>query len=97
MTGFRFAVRVRPGAARTAVGGRWAAPSGPALIVAVSAPAVDGRANEAVRRALADAFGVRRAQVAIVRGERSRDKLVELAAEPDRTARLLTELLAVPG
>ena len=78
----RFAVRVKPGASRTSVGGRWPAPGGDALIVAVSAPAVDGRANEAVRRALAGAFGVRRQDVVIVRGERSRDKLVELDADP---------------
>jgi uncharacterized protein (TIGR00251 family) len=89
----RFAVRVRPGAGRTAVGGRWAAPGGDALIVTVRAPAVDGKANEAVRRALAEAFGVRRQRVAIVRGERVRDKIVEIAADPADVARLLAELL----
>lgn len=82
----RFDVRVRPGASRTAVGGH----RGPALTVAVSAPAVDGKANEALRRALADAFGVRPRQVAVVRGERSRDKVVEIEdGDPQR----LTELL----
>ena len=40
-------VRVRPGASRTAVGGRYDGPLGPALVVAVTAPAVDGRATEA--------------------------------------------------
>jgi uncharacterized protein (TIGR00251 family) len=75
--------------ARTRVGGRWPAPDGDALIVAVSAPAVDGRANEAVRRALAEAFGVRRQDVEIVRGERSRDKIVELDADQARLAALL--------
>jgi uncharacterized protein (TIGR00251 family) len=89
----RFAVRVRPGASRTAVGGRWPGPSGDALIVAVPAPAVDGKANEAVRAALADAFGVRRNQVAIVRGERSRDKLVEVDTAPEAAGLLLAELL----
>jgi uncharacterized protein len=82
-------VRVKPGAARTRVGGRWPGPDGDALIVAVSAPAVDGRANEAVRRALADAFAVRRQDVEIVRGERSRDKLVEVDADPAVLAALL--------
>lgn len=81
MSTLRFAVRVKPGARRESVGGRWA---GEALIVAVPAPAVDGKANEAVRRALATAFGVRRQAVTIVTGLRSRDKLVEItdAAEP---------------
>jgi hypothetical protein len=87
VTSLRFAVRVKPGTRRDAVGGRWA---GDALIVAVSAPAVEGKANEAVRTALAAAFGVRRRDVAIVTGERGRDKVVEVAGgDPAR----LTELL----
>lgn len=87
MSGLRFAVRVKPGARRDAVGGRWAED---ALVVAVSAPAVEGKANEAVRRALAKAFGVRRQDVEIVTGDRARDKVVEVAGgDPAR----LTELL----
>jgi uncharacterized protein len=85
----RFEIRVKPGASRTAVGGR----RGDALVVAVTAPAVDGRANEAVRRALADAFEVRRRQVIIVRGERARDKVVEIAEPPAGTPDRLAELL----
>lgn len=87
MTPLRFGVRVKPGARRTAVGGRWA---GDALVVAVAAPAVEGKANEAVRDALAAAFGVRRRDVAIVTGERGRDKVVEVAdGDPARLSELL--------
>jgi uncharacterized protein YggU (UPF0235/DUF167 family) len=77
-------VRVKPGAGRDRVGGRYAGPHGPALIVAVSAPAVDGRATEAARRALARALGVRAAQVALKLGATSRDKVftVPAAAAP---------------
>ena len=91
MTPLRFGVRVKPGARRVAVGGRWAgSAAGDALVVAVAAPAVEGKANEAVRDALAAAFGVRRRDVAIVTGERGRDKVVEVAGgDPAR----LTELL----
>ncbi|HEX2131309.1 MAG TPA: DUF167 domain-containing protein [Actinophytocola sp.] len=86
----RFAVRVKPGARRGAVGGRWPGSGGDALVVAVPAPAVDGKANEAVRRALAAAFGVRRRDVTIVTGARGRDKIVEVAAgDSDRLAELL--------
>ncbi|MBQ1067104.1 MULTISPECIES: DUF167 domain-containing protein [Micromonospora] len=69
------AVRVKPGVARTRVGGRYDGPLGPALVVAVHAPAVDGRATEAARRALAEALGVRPATVSLRSGAASRDKL----------------------
>ncbi|MGH3760882.1 DUF167 domain-containing protein [Actinophytocola sp.] len=93
MSALRFGVRVKPGARREAVGGRWPAPPGrsdTALVVAVPAPAVEGKANEAVRKALAVAFGVRRQDVVIVTGERGRDKVVEVTgADPARLAELL--------
>jgi uncharacterized protein len=73
------AVRVRPGAGRTRVGGRYDGPRGPALIVAVGAPAIDGKATEAVRRALADALGVRPADVVLRLGATSRDKVFAVA------------------
>jgi hypothetical protein len=83
----RFAVRVKPGAKREAVGGR----HGDALVVAVAAPPVEGKANEAVRKALAKAFGVRRQDVVIVTGERGRDKVVELPDDLDRLSELLSD------
>ena len=60
---------------------------------AVAAPAVEGKANEAVRKALAGAFGIRRQDVVIVSGERSRDKIVELPDSVESFERL-RELLA---
>lgn len=69
------AVRVKPGAARVRVGGRFDGPHGPALVIAVNAPAVDGRATEAARRALAKALGVRQATVSLRTGAASRNKL----------------------
>jgi|tagenome__1003787_1003787.scaffolds.fasta_scaffold19735792_2 uncharacterized protein len=77
--GLRVPVRVRPGAARSSVGGRY----GPdALVVAVSARAVDGAANRAVVDAVAAAFGVRRGDVAIVVGPASRSKVVQILGDP---------------
>lgn len=76
------AVRVKPGCARTRVGGRYDGPYGPALVVAVPAPAVDGRATEAARRALATALGVRPAGVDLRTGAASRDKLFTISDPP---------------
>ena len=76
------AVRVRPGAGRTRVGGQYPGPHGPALIVAVGAPAVDGKATEAVRRALADALGLRPGEVVLRLGATSRDKVFSATGDP---------------
>ena len=83
-----YAIRVRPGASRTRVGGTY----GDALVVAVQEPAVDGRANDAVIRALAEALGVRRSDVEIVHGHTARTKTVRISDPPpdldDRMAAL---------
>ena len=50
----RLTIRVKPGASRSAVGGGYGDP--PALVVAVHAQPVDGKANEAVVAAIADAL-----------------------------------------
>ena len=50
--------------------------SGGALKVKVAAPPVDGAANDAVRRWLADLCDCRRSEVEVLVGERSRDKVV---------------------
>ncbi|WP_433302681.1 DUF167 domain-containing protein [Actinoplanes sp. CA-030573] len=81
-------VRVRPGAGRDRVGGRYEGPHGPALIVAVSAPAVDGKATEAARRALAGALAVRAGDVTLRIGATSRDKVFTVPAGEDVRARL---------
>jgi uncharacterized protein len=64
------------------VGGRHDGPFGAALVVAVSAPAVEGRATAAVLGALARALGLRRAALSVRSGGSSRDKLIEVADPP---------------
>jgi uncharacterized protein len=93
MTEHRFAVRVKPGAPRTVVGGRWDGRFGPALIVAVTARAVDGHANDAVCTALANALGIPRGRVDIGTGTRSRDKLVTVGSPSADLAARITELM----
>lgn len=71
----RVAIRVRPGASRTEVGGSHDG----ALVVRVAARAVDGKATEAALRAVAEAFGLRRRAVELVSGATSRTKVVDVA------------------
>jgi uncharacterized protein YggU (UPF0235/DUF167 family) len=73
----RVAIRVKPGSGRTVVGGRY----DDALVVRVAARAVDGKATEAALRAVADALGVRRADLRLVTGATSRTKVVEVDAD----------------
>jgi uncharacterized protein len=86
----RIVVRVTPGARQTKVGGRYGHGEPPVLIVRVTAPAVDGKANAATIHALATVLGVSRRGIRIVAGERSRTKTIELDAEPEAIATLLS-------
>lgn len=74
MTPTRLRLRVSPGAARSHVVGR----HGEGWKIRVAAPAEDGRANAAVVRLLAQTLGVPSAQVTLVSGHATRDKIVEL-------------------
>jgi uncharacterized protein (TIGR00251 family) len=82
-TGITIVVRVTPGARKSEV----VDASQDALRIRISAAARDGKANAEVQRFLAELFGVRRSAVSIARGERSRDKIVEIAGlrEPPAT------------
>ncbi len=93
----RLVVRVRPGASRTRVGGRYGDGADATLVVAVSARAVDGAATEAVLGAVAEALGVRPWQVTLVRGRTSRDKMLEIAEPPDDLDVRLAALLGPPA
>lgn len=85
----RLTIRVRPVSSRTRVGGR----REDALVVAVTAPAVDGRATRAALDAVAQAFGVRPRAVHLVSGDRSRTKIVDIDGEDDALTRRREELL----
>jgi uncharacterized protein YggU (UPF0235/DUF167 family) len=76
------AVRVKPGAARARVGGRHDGSRGPALVVAVTARAVDGAATEAALRAVADALELRRSALDLLTGHTSRDKVFVVDPAP---------------
>ena len=83
-------LHVQPGASRTGVDGV----HGDALKVRLAAVPVDGRANDALRRFLADAYGVPLRQVTLVRGAAARRKVVRIDAPAARPER---EWLRTPG
>ena len=69
-----FEVRVAPRASRNRVIGV----QDGALKVALTAPPVDGAANEALRKLLAKALGVAKSDVEVIRGERARIKVLRV-------------------
>ncbi len=73
MRWMRISVRAHPGASRERV--EW---QGDVLHVWVTARAVEGQANRSLVRAIARELGVRASAVALVAGERARDKVVEV-------------------
>ncbi len=70
-------VRVHPGARKNGVTGVHAG----ALKISLTAPPVDGKANEAVIAFLADALHLPRARVALVAGATSRAKMVRITGK----------------
>lgn len=84
----RITLWVRPGSPRPGVGGEHDG----ALVVRVSARAVDGQATAAALAAVADAFGVRRQAVTLVAGAARRRKIVDVpGADPAVLDRLLAQ------
>jgi uncharacterized protein (TIGR00251 family) len=69
-----FRVRVTPRARQSHIGGLREG----ALKVALTASPVDGAANQALVKALAAALGVAKSDVVLVRGHRSRDKMLRV-------------------
>ena len=70
-----FAVRVAPRASRNAIEGEYNG----ALKVRLTAPPLDNRANEALRRLLAERLKVPVSAVRIVTGEKTRTKRVSIS------------------
>ncbi len=57
------------------------------LVAKVTAPPVDGRANEALCKLVAKRVGVPPSRVSVVRGEKSRDKLIRVEGASPATLR----------
>lgn len=81
--GLTLRVRVQPRSARDALSGERAG----ALLVRLTAPPVEGRANEALARVLGRALGVAPSAVRVLHGLAARDKLVAVAGVSAAVAR----------
>jgi uncharacterized protein (TIGR00251 family) len=72
--GVTLAVRAQPGAKKTAIVGVYGEGDAAQLKIAVQAPPVEGRANEALVAFLAETFSIPKRSVELVSGELSRSK-----------------------
>ena len=71
----RLKLRIVPNAKRNEVTGE----HGDAVKIKVAAPAIDGKANEALLEFIAEKLGLHRRNLTLIAGEKSRDKLIEIA------------------
>jgi uncharacterized protein len=79
----RLRLRIVPNAKRSEVLGM----HGDAIKLKVAAPALEGRANDELVAFLADKLGVSQRSVALVIGEKSRDKVVAIEGMDEAIAR----------
>ncbi len=92
--GVVLALRVHPGARHAGLTGVHG-DHGEALALRVTAPPVEGKANEAVLVVVADLLGVRRSSVELLSGTTARHKRVLVrGADAARIARTIQQLLA---
>ena len=91
--GVVLAVRAQPGAKKTAITGVYGEGDAAQLKIAVNAPPVEGRANEALVEFLAEYFSIVRSRVAPVSGQSSRSKVFLLkGVTVERARSVLGEL-----
>jgi uncharacterized protein (TIGR00251 family) len=76
--GVTLAVRAQPGAKKTAIIGIYGEGHAAQLKIAIKAPPLEGRANEALIEFLARTFNVPKKSVELVSGELSRSKVILL-------------------
>jgi uncharacterized protein len=88
--GVTFAIKVHPRAKKTAITGE----VGDALKLAITAPPVDGKANEACIEFFANLLKVPRSSVTIAAGQNSRNKVIRVTG---LTAQQIRDRLHLAG
>lgn len=89
--GVTLAVRAQPGAKRTAIVGVYGEGAAAQVKIAVQAPPIEGRANEALMAFLAEFFRMPKSKVELVSGELSRSKVFLLRGVNEERAKTLLE------
>ena len=85
--GATLSLHVQPGAKKSECAGL----HGEALKIRLAAPPVDGKANEALLRFLAERLAIPRQQISLKSGQTSRQKVVEIeSVTAERLVALLT-------
>ena len=85
--GATLSLQVQPGAKKSECAGL----HGEALKIRLAAPPVDGKANEALLRFLAQRLAIPRQQISLKSGQTSRQKVIEIeSVTAERLATLLT-------
>lgn len=84
--GIRVNLYIQPGAKRTEISGL----HGDSLKIRLHAPPIDGRANEALLKFIAQLFAVPVSQVALQRGDKSRHKIIIITGSRIDPASLVT-------
>ena len=92
--GVTLAVRAQPGAKKTSVIGLYGEGDSAQLKIAVQAPPVEGRANEALIEFLARLFRIPKRSIELVSGELSRSKVFLLHGVNRKQAELILNLPA---
>ena len=81
-------IRVKPGAKKSALKGLY----GNQLKVEISAPPDKGRANKELIGLIAKEFDIKRSDVTIIKGEKSRNKTLELSGDAEKLRRRYEEI-----
>jgi uncharacterized protein (TIGR00251 family) len=92
--GVTLAVRAQPGAKKTAIAGVYGEGDAAQLKIAVQAPPIEGRANEALIKFLAAAFDLPKSSIEILSGDLGRAKVFLLRGLTVETVqKMLTPIL----
>lgn len=91
--GIRLAVRLQPRSSRNEVCGLYGEGVESRLKLKLTAPPVDGAANAACQAYLAELFKVAKGEVRLVGGEKSKDKVWEIAGDATMLMQRLATLI----